>query len=353
MKYQQLAAILRIEVQTLIHQGQSKLPSEAKLSAQYHMSRQTVRHALQLLEDEGLIQRRKGSGAHIIHSGADSVRQIAVITTFSDDYIFPSILHDIRSCFKEAGYNTIHFTTENKVSQERAILTNLLEQKICAVLIEGSKTALPTPNSDLYIALKQREIPVLFLHGCYSNLQGFPCLFDDNFSGGYHLTQYLLSIGHIKIAGIFKSDDIQGPQRYHGMVSALRDHHISLQDDTFFWYNTEDRASLVKSEYCTLLDNFIQKQLQFVTAVVCYNDEIAYYLIKQLLKTGRKVPEDIAVVSFDNSFYSKISPVPITSLAHKNKRTGIVAATLLLDALSGKQERSLCMGWDLIKRAST
>ena len=134
-KYEQLASILRSEVQQILRQGGSKLATEAELSQRYHMSRQTVRHALKLLEEENLIERRQGSGSYIRQAGrADDVHQIAVITTFLDDYIFPSILHDVQSSFAEAGYSTLVFATENKVSREREILLKLLDKAVSAVL---------------------------------------------------------------------------------------------------------------------------------------------------------------------------------------------------------------------------
>ena len=352
-KYEQLASILRSEVQQILRQGGSKLATEAELSQRYHMSRQTVRHALKLLEDENLIERRQGSGSYIRQSGrSDDVHQIAVITTFLDDYIFPSILHDVQSSFAEAGYSTLVFATENKVSREREILLKLLDKAVSAVLVEGSKTALPTPNSDLYELLKAKRVPVLFLHGIYGNLQDFPCLLDDNFAGGYQLGQYLLNAGHSRIAGIFKSDDIQGPQRYHGLICALRDGQAAIPDDSFFWYDSQDRAALLSSPRCELLDGFIRHRLGQSTAVVCYNDEIAHLLIKRLLELGRAVPEEVAVVSFDNSFYSQVGPVPITSLGHRSGRTGRTAAKLLLDILAGKQTTPPPLEWELSRRQS-
>ena len=144
-KYQQLASILRSEVQQILRQGGSRLATEAELSERYHMSRQTVRHALKLLAEEHLIERRQGSGSYIrAQSRPESTHQIAVITTFLDDYIFPSILHDVQSVFSQAGYSTLVYATENRVSREREILLTLLEKSVSAVLVEGSKTALPT-----------------------------------------------------------------------------------------------------------------------------------------------------------------------------------------------------------------
>ena len=352
-KYEQLAGILRSELQQLHRQGTSRLATEAELSERYHMSRQTVRHALKLLEEEGLILRRQGSGSYIRSAAGNAgIRQVAVVTTFLDDYIFPSILHDVQTVLSQEGYSTLVFATENQVSREREILERLLEMQISAILIEGSKTALPTANGDLYQMLRARGVPILFLHGTYSNLSGFPCLQDDNFTGGYQLTRYLLTHGHTNIAGIFKSDDIQGPQRYHGMISALRDSGAPIRDGSIFWYDTLDRAELVGSGSCGLLETFLSHRLGDSTAVVCYNDEIAYLLIRRLLAAGKRVPEDVAVVSFDNSFYSQIGPVPITSLGHKTNRTGKAAADLLLQILSGAELKSIRMEWELFRRAS-
>ena len=352
-KYEQLASMLRSEIRDTLRRGGSRLSTEAELSQRYRMSRQTVRHALKLLEDEGLIQRRQGSGCYIRRGEqTDTLRQIAVVTTFLDDYIFPSILHDVQAAFSEAGYTTLVFATENKVSREREILTQLLEKNVSAVLIEGSKTALPTPNEDLFLRFQARHTPVLFLHGIYGNLPGFPCLSDDNYAGGYMLGQYLLAGGHSRVAGIFKSDDIQGPQRYFGLVSALRDGGAAIPDDHILWYDTQDRFRLVSGDRCRLLDRFLENRLGDATAVVCYNDEIAHLLIKRLLELGRPVPGSLAVVSFDNSFYSQVGPVAITSLGHRDRRTGRTAAKLLLDMLTGKQVSPPPMEWEVSRRQS-
>ena len=102
----------------------------------------------------------------------------------------------------------------------------------------------------------------------------------------------------------------------------------------------------------TKLSRFIDERLGDATALVCYNDEIAYSAIQHLLRRGRTIPDDIAVVSFDNSFYSQIGSVPITSLGHKAPRSGIAAAELLLKMLEGTEAESVLLRWELISRQS-
>lgn len=352
MKYQLLAAQLREELARNSGQPGYKLPTEQELSRQHHLSRQTVRHALALLEEEGLIQRRQGSGSYATGLlPGEAPRQIAVVTSFLNDYIFPAILHDASDVFSRQGYSTTVYATENRVSTEREILLRLLKEPVSGLLVEGSKTALPTPNADLYRRLLQTGVPIVFLHGAYAGLDRVPCVADDNYGGGYQLARYLVNQGHREIAGIFKSDDVQGPQRYHGAVSALRDAGLPLRDSRFAWYDTEDRRHLLENQDGQLLADFLQKRLGDATAVICYNDEIAYHLIQALLAAGRRVPEDVAVVSFDNSYLSQLGPVPITSLSHRS-RMGRVAAEQMASLLRREAACSKSLEWELVVRIS-
>lgn len=218
--------------------------------------------------------------------------------------------------------------------------------------MEGSKTALPSPNIDLYEKLDRAGIPVVFLHGSYHALPEALCVSDDNFGGGYLLARHLITKGHTKIAGIFKSDDIQGHQRYLGFLSAMRDAGLPIPDDQVYWYSTEERRYLLDYGHLELLEHFLQFYLRDGTSVICYNDEIADRLIRRLLSLGRKVPGDVTVVSFDNSYYSDLCPVRITSLAHEPHKLGLTAARMLLDRIEGKPCESQSIAWRLMQKES-
>ncbi len=354
LKYRTLADQLREEIRTQEWKAGRRLPTEAELSERFSVSRQTVRRALQLLAEEGVVQSRQGSGTYATGvTRAGEVRQVAVISSFLDDYIFPTILHDAQSVFAGQGYSILVFATENQVSREREILQQLLEHPVAGILAEGSKTALPNPNADLYRQLGRMGVPMVFLHGAYAELTGIPCVADDNYGGGYKLARYLIDKGHRRIGGIFKSDDVQGPQRYHGSVSAIRDQGLPISDRRFCWYDTQDRLEMMEQQGGALLRRFLTERLDDVSAVICYNDEVAFHLIRELLAMGKRVPEDVAVVSFDNSYYSQIGPVHITSLWHRHSRMGQVAAEELIHILRGQQGTSRSLDWELMERASS
>lgn len=351
-KYRVLAQLLREELAAHSEAPNYRLPTERELSERYQMSRQTVRHALELLTQEGLIQKRQGSGAYATGGSHPGSMEVAVITTFVDEYIFPRLLHDMEAVLHRQGYGLRVYITMNRISTERDILNSLISHPVGGILVEGSKTALPSPNTDLYEKLRRMHIPIVFFQGRYQGLSHFPAVTDDNVAGGCALADYLIQKGHRVIGGIFKSDDIQGIERYSGVVNAIRDAGLPLPDQQICWYDTDERRQLVEGKNPGLLAQFLDHRLLNTTAVICYNDEIAYHLIQVLLSRGKRIPQDMAVVSFDNSYYSQISPVPITSLWHRTSRMGTEAARQLLNLLEGRPGKSQALPWELQMRDS-
>ena len=345
-KYLDIANEIRSNIQKDIYPEGTMLPTEEQLCEQYGASRQTIRQALSILVKENLISKQRGSGSTVT-SQARPPRSyhIAVITTYISDYIFPGILREAEAVFSDHKYSALIAATRNRVTNERSILLDMLSKPIDGFLIEGTKTALPNPNLDLYQKLIDQKVPVVFFSSYYPELKDTICVYSDNYGGGYQLVQYLLQKGHTKIAGIFKSDDIQGHQRYAGYISALRDSGNMISDEDVCWYTTENQEYILNA---SLID-----QLQEATAVVCYNDEVAFTLIRLLQENGKAVPQDLAVVSFDNSYFSDISPVKITSLSYGDRNIGRVAAEKLIRMLDGEAAVSEALPWILVEKESS
>lgn len=352
-KYMIIANQLRAEIQAGVYRHNQMLPTEREIMERFSVSRQTVRQALSILVQDGIIVKRQGSGSHIQSPhAAKKARSIAVVTTYIDDYIFPDILRDVEATLARHNYATYISSTENMVGREREVLQDVLSRQVDGLLIEGTKTALPNPNMDLYRRIQEQGIPIVFIHGAPMAMKNAILVADDNQGGGYQLTRYLIEKGHRKIGGIFKSDDVQGQLRYYGYTCALRDAGIPLPDGCTLWYSTELRDLMLLGDE-TMLTFYIDCLLKGCTAVVCYNDEVASRLVSIMHKKGLRVPEDMAVASFDNSHFSELSPVRITSLAHGSKKMGRTAAERLIALMEGRNTVGESVPWVLVEKDST
>ncbi len=349
-KYIRLANILRESLFQHTGSGVYKLPSESELCKQYHMSRQTVRTALHLLAEEGLIEKRQGSGSYSTGLGAMQ-NTIAVIVNYADEYTTPTFLANIKSVLGAKGYAIKIYSTHSKISKERKILEDLQHASIRGLIAEGSKTALPNPNLDLYEQLMAKGICVLFAGGTYPALSGCACIREDNYYGGYLLAKHLIQLGHRQIAGIFKIDDLQGPERYSGFASAMRDYGIPLPEELITWYTAANLEALHSKSDTGFLSDLLRRNKGLYSATVCQNDEIAYWLIRELSYAGVRVPEQISVVSFDNSYMSDLNSVHITTLSH-DKDLGSLAASTLLKMIQGMTVFPEELSWSLVEKNS-
>ena len=155
----------------------SRLETEEALSARYDVSRQTIRHAISILVDEGLVLRRQGSGTYVLDErvARRRTKTIGVVTTYISEYILPSMIRGIEEVTSERGY-TFHIrSTSNRMDNEKDVLNNLLQNPVDGLIVEGSKTAFPNPNLEIYQKIIQSGIPIVFLSGYYNALGDCVC----------------------------------------------------------------------------------------------------------------------------------------------------------------------------------
>lgn len=354
VKYKILAERLEEMTEDYIRKGRPMLPTEKELEERYHVSRQTVRAALGLLEKKGLIERRQGSGSHITGrlSGHDK-NQTAVLLPDEHDYIYPELIDDIHNVLSAAGFSCTVFSTENSFSKEREILLKLLKSPPRGILVEGCKSALPNPNLSLYHRLMKKGCQIVFLLSRYPSLLDCPCIKDDNLTGSAMLVRHLAELGHTAIGGIFRFDDLSGTERFQGFCEALTEFGLSFLDSRVSWYGTRELNLLRAGKSSGFLRSVIETSLSDCTAVVCQDDRISYFLVEELKAAGYTLPEDMAVAAFGNSYLSDSPILPVTALSRPPHGTGERAALALVEKLKGLPAVSQETPWTLHIKEST
>lgn len=333
-KYFTLMEELKEEIISGRIQPGEKLPSENQFTVQYSLSRHTVRKALSLLEQEGYIEACHGKGTFCSEKmrHMKKSRNIAVVTTYISDYIFPRLIQGIDNVLSEQGYSIILKNTGNSRQKEAKCLEELLQKDIDGLIIEPSKSQLSCLHPGLYENLEKYQIPYIFIQGIYTEMKDKPHILMDDARGGYLVTKYLLEQGHRRITGFFKADDIQGIQRHKGYVRALQEAGIPYDPDLVVWFHTEDRRSKP-----SMMVKEMVKTGSLPHGIVCYNDQIAVQVIESLEDCGLQVPKDISVTGYDNSLYAQRG-TGITTIAHPQERLGEMAAELILEKINGVSE---------------
>lgn len=312
-----------------------KLPSENELAKEYDISRHTVRKALAILSNEGYIEIEHGRGSFCadIHKNNKSSKNIAVITTYISDYIFPRLIQGMDKILTEKGYSIILKNTKNSRKLELAALEDVLTKHVDGIIIEPSKSQIYSKHMEVYQKLEEQNIPYVFIHGVHAVMRDKPNIVMDDEKGAYLLTQYLIQLGHKKLIGIFKTDDNQGINRHNGFAKAIGESKMVYQAEDVIWYHTEDRAIKPQEE----IRRMILDGKKF-DAIVCYNDQIAYSIMKVLKEYQVEVPRDVSVTGFDNSIGYENGMAAITTIGHPQEKLGAMAAELLLEKIEGIPE---------------
>ncbi len=332
-KYQEVIEYIQLQIENGSLKPGDKIHSENELSTMFGISRETVRKAIGVLQEQGILSRIKGSGTYVstqLPPSKEKRNRIAVVTTYVDSYIFPKTIQGIEKVLFEEGYSVQIAFTNNMLDREKSVLEDIISRDdVAGVIVEGTKSGLPNPNIGLYRKLLEKHIPVLFINTYYPELD-VPHVSLNDVEAARIAVDYLISKGHRDIGAIFKLDDGQGRSRYLGYLQAMENAGYPVTDSRMVWIDTDESKQLA---YCT---DKILNRVEACTALLCYNDQVAFQLIRILTERGIRVPEDVSIISIDDSDLARHSEIPITSLPHPKEKLGAKAAEQLLKLIEGK-----------------
>ncbi|MFN7252303.1 MAG: GntR family transcriptional regulator [Anaerobacillus sp.] len=339
-KYSMVKQNIKSKILDGTFNSQQRISSENDLMKEFGVSRHTVRIAIGELVNEGWLYREQGAGTFVADRSKEENRaekktkNIAIVTTFISDYIFPSIIRGAESYLSEEGYQVSLYSTNNNHESEMRILENLLSQNIDGIIIEPTKSAFSNPNINYYFNLERLNIPYIMINAFYDELEPI-CLIMNDEKGGFIQTEHLIKLGHKNIVGFFKNDDIQGVKRMKGYIKAHRTNQIPINPTNIITYSSEEKKIKPVEELKKLLASGEQP-----TALVCYNDELTLFLLDVLREKKLHVPNDISIVGYDDSFLAQASEVKLTTIKHPKNELGETAAKMIVELVKVKEGNS-------------
>ncbi len=341
--YMKIANDLRMQIHTGKIKPSDKLPTEYELMQLYDVSRITASKAVSILAEEGLIYRARKLGTFVKDFDKDD-SFISPMESLNPNQkrMFPLVfpfsmnngLNIIDGILKSESTNQYYFVpynSDNRLENEREILTNLLSMNppgvICHPIV--SKKNIP-----LFMQFKAKKIPLIFIdHGIYGI--DAPCVTTDNHAISYNLTNKLIAMGHTRIAFICTNSTLDTVKaRFSGILKALIDHNMIMPEEFFIEIkgkNPSHDILLSDNPEDFDLPQILKSLLSLEnspTVLVCANDAIAIHIEKIALSMGLSIPKDISITSFDNTELCKHVSVPLTSVAQNYEQLGSEAISI-------------------------
>ncbi len=334
-KYRQLKQIILRYLDQEHYQADQKIPTEIELAERFQVSRGTVRQTLAELVNEGVIYKKHGLGTFFSGKRADETRAqsglIGVLTPVMFEYIYPQVIKGIHDVLSQSGHNLVVAELGHDAEERYSRLERMLTRGLEGLIFEPHSGSERFQNTRELALLKSLTIPVVVMGWIFEN-SGVSCVSLDDMEGGFRATTYLIEHGHRRIGCIYPADHEPGMLRYQGYRKALETHNIPFDSRFEKSSQSASRQTQPHPAYFQTQDLLAMGD-ERPTAIFFFNDNAAMQGYAAIRDARLRIPDDMSVIGYDDSYLAALADVPLTSVVHPKDQIGKWAAEMLLEQL--------------------
>jgi len=272
---------------------------------------------------------------------------IGVLMHELNSHFMISVLSGIEKVLSETNYDIIIAHSAEAGKKEVANANNLFHKRVDGVI---ASLAYDTPNLAHFDQYTQKNIPVIFFDRVEENGSGTKVIIN-NYKAGYDATQHLIEQGCKRIVHITGNLTRNVYfNRLEGYKAALKDNNIRFKESFLIVNDLQKKA-------CVDAANLIAKMKPLPDGLFITNDISAAIVMQTFKELGIKIPDDIAVVGFNNDIVSTIVEPNLTTIDYPGFNMGEVAARNLINHLNGngdiKLTSSIVIKSELLIRGSS
>ncbi|MGM0213116.1 LacI family DNA-binding transcriptional regulator [Enterococcus sp. AZ109] len=255
-------------------------------------------------------------------------KMIGVIISYITNPFFAYLVDAIETTALELGYHLVVMQTRGNQTMEKFYIEMVQKKQLDGIII----TNLENATKEVTALIDEGKI---VLCNRFIGNEKLPVIHIDEAEASYKGTEYLIKQGHTNIA--FCTGNIMNPQdhRFRGFLEALEDYELTFNKEWFF-----ERTLGVEGgkEFVHWLVEHPDDQ---PTAVFSNGDEVAAGIISEARKHDLRVPEDLAVLGFDDQPLAVLTSPAITTIRQPIQQMGEYATKVLIKKIEKKEVSDL------------
>ena len=285
----------------------------------------------------------RNEGARQLRAGTSNA--LAYVMLDARNPFFTDVAQGIEDAAAGEHLSLFICNSAGSADRERTHLEHLQEQRVQGILITPVD-----PEAEILGDIVRRGTPVVIVdrtHGAGS----FCTVAVDDALGGRLAIEHLVDCGHTRVAFIGGPPELgQIRDRWAGARAAWSD--AGLPPEQLVHLGTDELTVSAGRRAGERLLGLPARRRP--TAAFCGNDITALGLLQQCIRAGRRVPDDVAIVGYDDIEFAAAAAVPLTSVRQPRQELGSTAARLVADeSLEGHRHEQVVFVPELVARAST
>ena len=249
-------------------------------------------------------------------------KTIGLVLTDITNPALTQVAQSIELALAERGYSTLFATSNNDLEEEKRVIAMFQSRQVDGMLIY------PRSHRELdhIRLLRHSNYPVVLLVGDPD--AGVDAVSVDERRGAYRAVRHLIDMGHRRIGIIDSSNPLGNREKREGFMSALAEAGIDHNPA----YSSDPQGHSVIRGYWAM--DRLMRLSDRPSAVFAANDSLAIGALRWTQKNNLRVPDDVAIVGFDNIEFAEHAATPLTSVNYEIKLVTDLAVARLLELIA-------------------
>ncbi len=241
---------------------------------------------------------------------------------------YPELARSIEEKASKAGYSTFLCNTNYDLEKEESYLMKLIEKRVDGIIL-----APVSSRTNMLEEKKKLPVPCVYLGNAPDNTK-YSYVITDNIRGGYLAARTLIEKGYRNIGFIGGTDGGSSvDERFMGFRDAMERYNIPLNEKYIRLENWRRKTGY------EIMEQMINSN-DFPEAVAAGNDFLALGIIQKIREKGLRVPEDIAVIGFDDIPNAAWPEIELSTIRQPKIQMGESAVELLLEQIKDKKDKN-------------
>lgn len=256
---------------------------------------------------------------------------IGVVIPQLNSHFQSAVISGMEKVANKRGYMLIISQSQDDVTKESTVINTMFNSRVDGLLVS---LAYDTENIEHFDSVLKKDIPVIFFDRVAEHAKCTSIVIDNN-KAGYDATLHLLDQGCRRI--VFIGGNLKRnvyADRLKGYRQALAEQEIAFNPELVIINNLSEQAAREAAQKILTMN-------PLPDGIFASNDTSAVACISELKQAGIKVPEQIAVVGFNNDPISRVIEPSLTTIHYPGHEMGEIAATTLINAMSNVSSANL------------